>query len=157
MERSQRAHPAHTPPIEHRNRSVIVFLTVCTKNRRQILANAAASELLIHWWRRADAWLVGRYVVMPDHVHLFCAPAATSVPLMKWVQYWKNGTTREWPTAIPKPIWQREFWDRQLRVGDSYEEKWNYVRENPKRHGLVQRSDMWTFQGELNSLEWHDP
>jgi hypothetical protein len=25
-------------------------------------------------WRAADAWLVGYFMLMPDHLHLFCAP-----------------------------------------------------------------------------------
>ena len=53
-------------------------------------------------------------------------------------------------------IWQREFWDRQLRRVESYEEKWQYVRNNPVRHGFVSRAEDWPYQGELDVLEWHD-
>jgi hypothetical protein len=31
------------------------------------------------------------------------------------------------------PIWQREFFDHLLRSEESYDQKWNYVRENPVR------------------------
>jgi putative transposase len=42
-------------------------------------------------WANAKSWLVGRYVVMPDHIHLFCAPATIPPgPLEQWVRYWKN-------------------------------------------------------------------
>ena len=54
------------------------------------------------------------------------------------------------------PVWQREFWDRQLRRAESYDEKWEYVKNNPLRHGFVSRAEDWPYQGELNVLEWHD-
>jgi REP element-mobilizing transposase RayT len=84
-------------------------------------------------WRKANAWIVGRYVIMPDHVHLFCAPVRADVPLGKWIKYWKSLVTRSWQDASEKPIWQLDFFDRQLRHDESYAAKWEYVRENPVR------------------------
>ena len=52
----------------------IVFVTVCTKARERWLACEEAHRLLVDIWRQADAWLVGNYVLMPDHLHLFAAP-----------------------------------------------------------------------------------
>jgi len=75
MNNSNRKHPVHLPPREQFSTPVIVFVTICTKNRKPILANTDAYALLRDAWIAADSWLVGRYVVMPDHMHLFCAPA----------------------------------------------------------------------------------
>jgi hypothetical protein len=47
------------------------------------------------------------------------------------------------------PIWQRGFFDHVLRSSEGYSEKWNYVRENPVRAGLVKRTDDWPFSGEI--------
>src|SRR5437588_5629366 len=69
---------------------------------------------------------------------------------------WRNRVTRAWLCRSQVPIWQREYWDRQLRRSESYAEKWQYVRNNPIRHGYVRRAEDWPYQGELNSLEWHD-
>ena len=55
-----------------------------------------------------------------------------------------------------KPIWQKDFFDRQLRRGESYSEKWAYVFNNPARASLVQAAEDWPHQGELNSLAWHE-
>jgi len=80
---------------ERHNTSIIVFLTVCTKDRKPILANTAAHEILLEAWRAADAWKTGRYILMPDHLHLFCAPGnLIAQPLMAWVKYWKSYTAR---------------------------------------------------------------
>src|SRR5579862_3099472 len=76
------------------SRSTIVFVTACTKNRGRWLANAGVHQALRRSWIEADAWLVGRYVIMPDHVHLFATPSQTSIELETWVQFWKSTFTK---------------------------------------------------------------
>ena len=49
-------------------------------------------------------------------------------------------------------VWQKEFFDHVLRSCESYSQKWDYVKENPVRAGLVKKSDDWPFQGEIESL-----
>ena len=153
----QRKAPLHFPPIEMGFRSVIIYLAICVHRRRPLLANDTAARLIIEAWEAANFWCVGRYVIMPDHIHLFCAPNTFPArPLKNWIACWKNHVTREWTNRSQVPIWQREFWDCQLRRAESYEEKWQYVKNNPVRHGYVSRVEDWPYQGELNVLEWHD-
>lgn len=122
-----------------------------------MLANDGAANLIVASWRLADFWCVGRYVIMPEHIHLFCAPKTfPTQPLKDWISFWRNYVTRGWPDRQQVPIWQREYWDRQLRQGESYAEKWAYVENNPVRHGYVSRAEEWPYQGELNVLDWHD-
>src|SRR5437870_4552546 len=76
------------------------FLTVCTHRRRPLLANNEATQRIIAAWQAANSWRVGRYVIMPDHIHLFCAPNAfPPSPLKNWIAFWKNHITRAWPVA----------------------------------------------------------
>ena len=155
---SGRTHPIHHPVKLLDNRLVILFVTVCTNDRAPILANEQSHALLVRCWHKADAYLVGRYAILPDHIHLFCAPAGhyPAASLQRWVQYWKSLVSREWPWSKQQPIWQRDFWDTQLRSGESYDEKWAYVKENPVRHNLVRESDEWPHQGKISDLPWHD-
>lgn len=139
------------------NRTHIVFLTVCTQDRKKILDTNEVHDLLRAEWLKADSWVVGKYVILPDHVHLFCSPSSADAPEpKKWVKYWKAMCSRSWPIAEQQPVWQIDCWDRQLRSGENYSDKWAYVRNNPVRHGLVADSSEWPFQGELVSLEWFD-
>ena len=139
---SGRKHPAHYPFVERHNEPIIVFRTICSKDRKRILASADVVCVLKNAWASARYWLVGRYVIMPDHVHLFCVPATIPPePLEQWVRYWKNLASKNWPRANEHPIWQRDFWDTQLRRSENYEEKWIYVLENPVRAGLVTKSE----------------
>ena len=90
---------------------------------------------------------VGRYVILPDHVHLFVA-LPDNLKLGDWVGTLKRVLAREVDAGSSDPIWQRGFFDHVLRSQDSYSEKWNYVRENPVRVGLVKNADDWPFCGE---------
>jgi REP element-mobilizing transposase RayT len=137
--------------------SAIVFVTVCAASRRPILARDDVHRLLRESWRMADAWIVGRYVVMPDHLHLFCAPASREAPsLSAWIAFWKSTASRRWPRAEEQPVWQASYWDRQLRAAESYSEKWGYVRANPVRAGLVSDAEAWPFAGELNAFRFRE-
>jgi len=132
----------------------IVFVTQAVAGRRGLLARGEAVEALLGAWRVNDHWVVGRYVIMPDHLHFFCAPRVAETSLKNWMQVWRACATRSWPWAEEKPIWQKDFFDRDLRSRESYGEKWRYVVENPVRAGLVERAEDWKWQGELNVLRW---
>ena len=140
----------------------IYFVTTCTKNRRKILARDDVSNILIKEWRaahRRHGWTVGRYVIVPDHVYFFCRAELDAKPLSDFVGFWKSYTSRrihalERPRSTPAAtaLWQREFFDHVLRSNESYSEKWNYVRENPIRAGLVSHADEWKYAGEIETL-----
>ena len=150
-----RKHPAHPPVLDLHGVALIVFLTVCSKDRKPILALADSAEAIINSWREAESWHVGRFLIMPDHIHLFCGPATSLLePLKQWVRFWKNTASKHWPRPNEHPLWQRDFWDTQLRRSENYESKWLYVMDNPVRAGLAKRAEEWPFQGELNILSW---
>lgn len=152
-----RNHPAHWPAYERDNLSVIVMVTVCTDKRKKILANPEAAQVILDAWRAADHWLVGRYVILPDHIHLFCTPGRPeALGVQRWIAFWKSHASKRWPHREQQPIWQIDCWDTQLRRGESYSAKWEYVRNNAVRHGLVTHAEDWLYQGELNILDWHD-
>lgn len=148
-----RGHPIHPVPANAGNRPIIIFLTICAKNRGACLATDPMHALLLAAWQNSTHWLVGRYVIMPDHIHLFCAPNSyPATALGSWISFWKRQTS----FAHGGALWQKNFWDVQLRGHESYAAKWEYGRNNPVRAGLVTRSEDWIFQGEVNVLRWHN-
>jgi putative transposase len=148
--------PIHLPLVERFNRPNIVFVTVCTKSRKPILCQTDVYRLLLEAWAAADAWRVGRHVLMPNHLHLLCSPARIDYPsLEKWVQFWKSYASRVWPRREEHPVWLRSFWDTQIRSGKHYEQKLEYIRQNPVRAGLCRSPEDWPFQGELSLLDWY--
>ena len=130
----------------------IVFVTVCTLKRQPWLAQPAAHETLKRVWQEARAWLVGYYLLMPDHAHFFCAPGNPDITLNRWITYWKRLFTQSAPN--PEWKWQSDRWDTRLRKSESYGEKWQYVALNPVRKGLVAKPEDWPYQGVLNDLPW---
>jgi putative transposase len=145
-------HNPATGVLISRDRPTIVFLTVCTLNRVSTLADPAWHGLLVQSWMDADAWLVGAYVIMPDHLHLFCAPKNEEVAMEHWIAFWKRQFRRKAGTTAPR--FQSRGFHHRLRAGDSYHQKWEYVRANPVRAGLVKEPGEWLFQGILNDLAW---
>jgi putative transposase len=146
--RKHLAHGVNQNPSE----PLIIFLTVCTKDRRRVLADPLVHDLLRSVWADASGWTVGRYVIMPDHLHLFVALGDKCIPFDNWVRYWKSMFSRRY--GDPEFRWQSDHWDRRLRRAESYEQKWYYVRNNPVRQGLVHDPDDWPYQGEIHRLEW---
>lgn len=139
----------------------IYFVTTCTHQRKRILADDEAVSILRKEWEQAQeryGWCVGRYVVMPDHVHFFCREAsAEPESLGKFVGSWKQWTAKRLIATkahekLKAPVWQKQFFDHVLRSGESYSEKWQYVFSNPVRHGYVGDPEDWPWAGEIESF-----
>lgn len=133
------------------------FITACTHNRREILANPFVHESFLRFAQKGPehgAW-IGGYVFMPDHVHAFVAIDDQKLNLSAWGKSFKNSISKTLrQNAIPSPHWEKTFFDHLLRSAESYAQKWHYVRNNPVRAGLASRWEDWPFQGEIFALEY---
>lgn len=126
----------------------LFFVTFSTRDRAQIRSLSAAHLAFQGYAARAVANFgiaVGRYVIMPDHIHLFVQGGA-EFALSPWI----GGLKRAISVAVGTPgrLWQPGFFDHVLRTEESYAQKWEYVRENPVRAGLVKQYEDWPYQGE---------
>ncbi len=136
--------------------SPVYFLTLCTAGRRAVLANELAVVVLRAEFEAAPrryGWTIGRFVAMPDHLHFFCVSNETTVgaSLSRFMAGFKQWTAKGIlnTARAPAPLWQKEFFDHVLRSDESYETKWQYVRENPVRAGLVNTASDWPYAGEI--------
>jgi putative transposase len=146
-----REHPAEGVFV-FRGLPTIAFLTVCARDRAPPLANSKVNDILVTSWRKADSWLVGYYLIMPNHLHLFCAPNTANVTVEKWIAFWKGEFRRLYGTDAPR--FQSRGFHHRLRRSENYHDKWEYVRANPIRAGLVSHPDDWPYSGVLNELRW---
>jgi putative transposase len=91
---------------------------------------------------------------MPDHLHLFCAPVRPGFSIEQWITYWKRCFRRlHGPSG---GTFQSRGWHHRLRSAESYAEKWNYVRQNPVRAGLIENTEKWPWQGTMHDLLWRE-
>ena len=129
----------------------LYFVTICTMHRRRIDDLEKVHFTFREYIHRAlDEFsvAVGKYVIMPNHIHLFVRGAG-EFKLAQWINGLKRGISVALGATKKRPLWQPGFFDHVLRNDESYGQKWQYVRDNPVRAGLVQRAEEWPYQGEL--------
>jgi len=130
----------------------VYFLTAVTHERRKILADDGSHEAFRRFCTAARdrGVLVGRYVLMPDHLHVFVCIPPGAVGLSEWMKSMKNSLSKHWRSyGIEAPHWQKGFFDHLLRSEESHAEKWKYVRENPVRAGLCTGAEDWPYAGQI--------
>jgi len=99
---------------------------------------------------------VGRYVIMPDHLHLFVSFGAEAVSLSMWVKSLKNFLSKALrDSGYFGKHWQKGFFDHVIRSQESYEQKSLYVRDNPIRAGLVRNADDWPYAGDISQFDFN--
>jgi len=132
---------------------LLYFVTLCANGRRKILATEAVYAALLQYGQLgvARGFVLGRYVIMPDHIHLFVS-GGDDFDLGLWVRGLKRVVAAA-VTGGRTGLWQRGFFYHILRNSESYSQKWDYVCENPVRAGLVRTADEWPFQGEVMLIE----
>jgi len=142
--------PPRLPVIFQSTEQPLFFVTLCTLHRRPFADIGVVHDTFLSYARRAEQFgvAVGRYVVMPDHVHLFVC-GGLSVVLGDWVKGLKRSIHNALPEPKPAKLWQPGFFDHILRSDESYSQKWEYVRVNPVRGGLVATPDEWPYSGEV--------
>ncbi|MHB0937204.1 MAG: transposase [Armatimonadota bacterium] len=152
--RKERKHPVHGI-LEYPDRATVIEVTICTENRIPCLANEAVHQMFRKVWQEARAWLVGYYMIMPEHTHFFTAPGEIDLSLERWIRYWK----RELSMLHPDADWrlQVDHWDTRMRNGKHYAERQAYVKNNPLRKGFVEDPDDWPYQGRIFDWSWWGP
>ena len=146
--RIDRLHPGVQP---------FYFVTFNTRARARLLADPGVHAAFRQFCLRAGdhGAAVGRYVIMPNHIHVFVMMPREGLRLEAWVKSLKSVLGKVLAEhGAAKPHWQEGFFDHLLRSGESYGEKWDYVRLNPVRAGLVSHADDWPFQGEVAPIRF---
>ena len=136
---------------------LILWCTVTADDRN--LKWVAQQEVMqaLHevWSGKEHAWLVGEYLLMPDHLHFFCCPRLISegVSAERWTGYWKDRFAKRVPQ--PQWRWQDGLFHTRMRSDDHYREKQEYMRENPVKAGLVAKVEDWPWRGCVHDLSAH--
>lgn len=133
--------------------SPLFFVTFNTMHRQRLLALDEVHLAFKEYVTNAIEHdiLVGKYVIMPDHIHLFVR-GSDSFDLGLWIRGLKRVISKAIQVSSSEH-WQPAFFDHMLRSDESYSEKWEYVKENSVRKGYVKTSGDWPYQGEINVID----
>lgn len=128
-----------------------IFVTFC-KHTHEPLSPAARSLVLQHCLQGNNRTMhLHAVVIMPDHAHLLLTPIWNAegwpFPLQDILKLIKGPAAR----SVNKlnrtcgALWQDESFDHVLRSNESFDEKLEYIRQNPVRRGLATRPEEYEW------------
>lgn len=127
------------------------FITICIKDRKRILCDIVGDDAHIvpkKCGTIIEKYIcnvpeVEKYVIMPDHIHMILriknGSMWASTPtnrISNIVRSIKILSTKE----IGKPIFQRSYYDHIIRNQEDFNEKWEYIENNPKKWLLMKEA-----------------
>jgi putative transposase len=136
------------------------FFTVVAHNRRPILCGQPVREALraaIENVRLRLPFTVDAMVLLPDHLHcIWTLPDGDTNFSTRWSQIkhhvsytcrdrYRASLSRSRQRKREAPIWQRRFWEHQIRDEIDMERHVDYIHFNPVKHGLVDAASAWPY------------
>ena len=143
-------------------RGATYFFTVVSRNRQNILCDTAIRTALrngIQRVRKNFPFAIDAWVLLPDHLHcIWTLPDEDGDFSRRWAMI-KRFVTQKCGTAVAAVsasdksrrargeggIWQRRFWEHQIRNERDYETHMHYIHYNPVKHGLVKNVRDWPY------------
>ena len=138
------------------------FFTVVTYRRQRILTDEVVRRALrdaIVRVRERYPFTVDAWVLLPDHLHcLWTLPSGDAYFGVRW-GWIKRLVTRTVAADYAREdeqnasrvarrestIWQRRFWEHQIRDEADFAAHMDYVHFNPVKHGLVNAVLDWPY------------
>ena len=115
--------PPRLTPIFQTYDAPLFFVTACSLYRRPFPSLQTAANAFGVYARRAQSFniAVGRYVIMPNHVHLFVRGPHDFV-LSEWMKGLKRSISSAFAATRHRFRWQPGFFDHLIRNDESYAE-----------------------------------
>jgi len=138
------------------------FFTVVTEGRRQLLTKPEARTALrdvVLQVRSQHPFTVDAWVLLPEHIHcLWTLPAGDTDYSKRWGLI-KAGFSKQMKDSLPfrgvisrsrnrrreASIWQRRFWEHQIRDEEDFRRHMDYIHFNSVKHGLVKCVSDWPY------------
>lgn len=146
------------------------FFTVVTYRRRAFLCDADVRLALreaITQVRRQHPFSIDAWVLLPDHLHtIWTLPPDDARFALRWQQIKRLVTLRcgerlheaAWMSESrtrhrESTLWQRRYWEHQIRNELDFARHMDYLHYNPVKHGLVKRVNDWPYSSFHRYLE----
>jgi len=131
------------------------FFTVVTERRQPILIENI--ERLRESFRRClsrHLFEIEAIVILPDHLHSVWRLPETDADFSKRWMVIKRHFSTGLPIGIvnhskvkkrEKGVWQRRFWEHQIRDDEDWRRHIDYVHFNPVKHNYVEAPQDWPY------------
>jgi putative transposase len=121
----------------------LFFVTICCTpcGENQLCHDSVAGMIFesVEFRQQRLDWHVTLLVLMPDHLHMLVA-FPHDLSMRKTATDWKSRLARKTGVA-----WQRDFFDHRIRDHENWEQKADYIRQNPVRAGLAAQVEDWKY------------
>ena len=131
----------------------VYFFTVVTFNRRKLLTSTLARQILRATWKEVQSkhpFAVEANCLLPEHLHcIWRLPQNDDNYATRWNvikgmfsrRYLKAGgqqgmRNRSRSRKREAAIWQRRYWEHQIKDDSDFEKHVDYIHFNPVKHGL---------------------
>lgn len=138
------------------------FFTVVTYKRRRFLCDDDVSAALrdaINKVRERHPFQIDAWILLPDHLHtIWTLPPNDANFALRWQQikrYVSNQCGRRLHEDAlmnaskhkhrESTLWQRRYWEHQIRDELDYQRHMDYLHYNPVKHGLCERAADWPY------------
>ena len=141
------------------------FFTIVTYRRRPFLTTSPYEHIfwtVMHEVAQNYSFTLNAWVLLPDHLHcVWTLPdrdgdyskrwgmikAGFSKRVLRMLPEGRVGTAHlQSPSRIrhrEAPVWQRRFWEHEIRNPEDYRRHVDYIHFNPVKHSLVSRVRDW--------------
>jgi putative transposase len=143
------------------------FINCSCFHRQSWLGTAKRRDLflrVLEQVRERYRFVVVGYVVMPDHIHMFISEPERGDPsrvmqaikqgfarrVLKALRRRRSSTQQELFAVGAEHVWQRRFYDFNVRTARKRVEKLHYMHMNPVKRGLVQKPEQWKWSSYRN-------
>jgi len=134
------------------------FFTIVTYQRRKILREENNIALIFEAFDHVKArhtFKLDAFVIMPDHLHcIWTLPENDADFSMRWrmiksyftrhcdIKY-KGTRSASRLGKSEQAVWQRRFWEHQVRDDEDFLRHIEYIHYNPVKHGEVDAPNLW--------------
>ncbi len=138
------------------------FFTLVSYRRQTILCEQPVRDALreaITNVRQKRPLTIDAWVLLPDHFHcIWTLPEGDADFSTRWAlikrkvsltcnQYYKR---KEWISPSKQKhrestLWQRRYWEHQIRDESDYQQHMDYIHWNPVKHSLVAHASDWPY------------
>ncbi|MCI5163247.1 MAG: transposase [Candidatus Electrothrix sp. AX5] len=138
------------------------FFTVVTFRRRTFLCDEHVRTALrqaIDTTRVTHPFRIDGWVLLPDHLHcMWTLPPDDAAFGVRWSMI-KRAVTQQCADTLHRKelmsasmqkrnestLWQRRFWEHQIRNEKDYARHLDYIHYNPVKHGHVRTAGQWPW------------